>query len=321
MVDNTLLVSEEYELYDAFHEAVQGWTLDFRQLSRPEGNFFLEQITGCQLFVSRALLPASFHQRGVAPPGCRTVSFLAHGSPAASWRWCGESVSHNSLIVMPVGGEFESMSTPGLDSWHLTLPISLLEEVSQVQFQLPLQELMPDDRCFSPNCGPQINQLRDMVRRFRQKIFVGNNPRKAFDIACIEQELARLVLTCLAHGRAETPGENRSKRMRILDHALEQILEHHEENIGVTELVQSTGVSRRTLENAFCDGLGIGPAAYLKALKLNNFHRHLLNADRRRSSVAALAEQSDFNHLGQLAADYQQMFGELPLATLQRQPH
>ncbi|QFU77367.1 helix-turn-helix domain-containing protein [Halioglobus maricola] len=318
MTGGELLVSETYDLYESFSEAVRGWSLDFRQLSRHQGSFFLEQLMGHSLFFSRAYLPSSFHQRGASTPGCRTVSMLVSGSPAAGWRWCGETVSHNSLLVMPVSGEFESFSTPGLDTLHIAVPIAMLEDVAATQFQQPLHELMPEGRCFCPNGGPAMFQLRQTLDRILGIIRSPSAPMQAGELAAREYELACLILSCLAAGGTGTPGSRRGKRMKVLDTSLAYIAAADYDEINVAGLVRQAGVSRRTLENAFQDGLGISPASYLKAIKLNTFSRRLLEADRAEATVATVAREVGFAHLGQLAADYYEMFGERPLATLRR---
>ena len=46
-------------------------------------------------------------------------------------------------------------------------------------------------------------------------------------------------------------------------------------------------------------------------LKLNNLH-HKLHDDKNNSSIASLARESGFWHLGQLYKDYKRFFGVLP---------
>ena len=75
--------------------------------------FYLQQLAGPSVLVSRAYFAPGFYQMGGATPGCRTVSIMVPRSSESRWRWCGESVTAKSLVVMPVGGEFESVSAPG----------------------------------------------------------------------------------------------------------------------------------------------------------------------------------------------------------------
>jgi AraC family ethanolamine operon transcriptional activator len=106
--------------------------------------------------------------------------------------------------------------------------------------------------------------------------------------------------------------------MKALEKAIGIIRWQATDKLRISDLVSQTGVSRRTLESAFQDGIGVSPAAYLKATRLRALNRSLLQAARDESSVANLCQQHGFSHLGQLASDYRAMFGELPSTTLRR---
>ncbi len=58
--------------------------------------------------------------------------------------------------------------------------------------------------------------------------------------------------------------------------------------------------------------------AYVKQKRLESAHRTLLAADPLTTSVTEVATQWGFFHLGRLARDYCQLFGELPSETLKR---
>lgn len=81
--------------------------------------------------------------------------------------------------------------------------------------------------------------------------------------------------------------------------------------LSVAELVAELGVSRRCLQYAFQDALGINPASYLRAERLNRVRRVLGEAD----SVTEAATRFGFWHFGHFACDYRALFGELPSET------
>jgi AraC family ethanolamine operon transcriptional activator len=134
----------------------------------------------------------------------------------------------------------------------------------------------------------------------------------------MEETLASLALSCFQPDGVKSPRGPRSKRMRALAGALELLKPADPGRLGVEELAYRTGVSRRTLEYAFRDGLGVSPSAYLKAWRLQALNRDLLRADPAEVSVAELVCPRGFVHQGQLAADYRNLFGELPSETLRR---
>ena len=312
------LIRQHSDLFEELSELVHGWELDFCQLGRADAPFYLQQVEGPSILISRAFFASSFYQVGSAPPGYRTISMLVPRAGNTSWRWCGESVAPGSLLVMPVGGEFESISAPNFESIHLAIPIPLLEQIAETQFNLPLQSLMPDTRCFCRQGGEPLQSLRSLLKRLTRGPEQVCSPGALWLTPRLEREMAFLVLACLAGGGAELPRGPRSGRMKCLARAIEILNEADSSFMEVGELVSVVDVSRRTLENAFSDGLGVGPAAFLKSRRLHRLNRALLAADPSLESVATVAKAHGFQHLGQLATDYRSLFGELPSATLKR---
>lgn len=310
-----------FELFEQMVESVIGWQLEFRQLGPATNPYWLEQAVSRQMLYSRARFDCHFRQVGVTKYGARTFSLLARGS--SDFRWCGEAVDRSCLLVMPQTGEFESVSSPGFDLHNLTLAQPLLERVAGEQFQLPLQQIIDSERVFCRNAGDALEQLRQMLEtlsaQVRRASLDGGPPAPLNINRRVEETLAYLALACLARGALATPQGPRGKRMKILAAALSIIDSDKGASPSVPELVRKLGVSRRTLENAFRDGLGLSPAAYLKASRLRGLSRNLLLANPSTHSVAELVAAHGFNHQGQLAADYRRMFGELPSATLRRQ--
>ena len=82
----------------------------------------------------------------------------------------------------------------------------------------------------------------------------------------------------------------------------------------VAELSMELGLSRRTLQNACQEIVGLSPVQYLRALRLSEVRRTMA----RSRSVTEVATQFGFWHLSYFARDYHAMFGELPSKTLER---
>ena len=88
----------------------------------------------------------------------------------------------------------------------------------------------------------------------------------------------------------------------------------------VGDLCHGCGVPRRTLNHAFHQVLGMGPATYLRRLRLNQVRRALrqLRASERRTSVKSVALQHGFWHPGRFSSQYKELFGESPLESARR---
>jgi AraC family ethanolamine operon transcriptional activator len=105
-------------------------------------------------------------------------------------------------------------------------------------------------------------------------------------------------------------------RKRVVDRACELMLDHSAEPLSVLQLCSRIGASPRKLGYCFQDVLGISPAKYLRAVRLNNVRRELKAVRDAHTGVQDVAARWGFWHLGQFSLDYKRQFGELPSATL-----
>lgn len=89
--------------------------------------------------------------------------------------------------------------------------------------------------------------------------------------------------------------------------------------IRLDDMVAVSGVSARALFKGFRNFRGVGPMAYLKAVRLDHVHAELGTdppPGKPRRTVSEVAEAWGFNHLGNFAKDYKRRFGERPSDTL-----
>ena len=75
-------------------------------------------------------------------------------------------------------------------------------------------------------------------------------------------------------------------------------------------------MSARTLEYAFQETFGMAPKPWLMKRSLNRVRSELRRARGTETTVADIANDWGFWHMGQFAADYRKMFGKLPSQTL-----
>lgn len=311
-------IRQMFSLFEAFDEAARGWSLDFRQLGPVASPFLLEQVMTGPLIYGRARLGAAFHQQGGSPPGYRTFSILASGS--ADFRWCGDLMTSDCMLVMPENGEFDSYSSPGLDTFHLSLSLDLLQMAALRQLGLPIDAVLGTERVFCRGAGERVLQLRSLLLRYSDALA----EEKAEGAKVVqapegfEYQLAQLAVEILAATSRVSPGESGGRRRQAVTRALDYLQESDGSHLAVSDLVRESGVSRRTLESAFQDALGTSPAYYLKVCRLHALRRSLHRACPESASVAELGKAAGFGHGGQLAADYLRLFGEAPSVTLRR---
>lgn len=133
--------------------------------------------------------------------------------------------------------------------------------------------------------------------------------------ASIFQGLASL---CGLQSRSSRPTSTRLSRHALVARIRDYVLSGKDQPITVPEICSNFYVSRRTLQNAFHDVVGMSPAAYLRMLRLNGVRRMLRDNASRVASVQDAAAEWGFWHMSQFACDYKRMFGELPSESLRR---
>jgi len=103
---------------------------------------------------------------------------------------------------------------------------------------------------------------------------------------------------------------------KVVSRARDYVLSQPDQVISIVDLCEHLHISRRTLQNCFQKVLGVCPGTYLKALRLNGVRRALRNPDSETVTVQDVASAWGFWHMSQFAADYRNMFSELPSETL-----
>lgn len=112
----------------------------------------------------------------------------------------------------------------------------------------------------------------------------------------------------------------RPRRQWIVSEARDYVIANRERPVGVPELCEHLHVSRRTLQYCFQDVLGLAPASYLRAIRLNGARRELCGATPGELTVQDVAAAWGFWHLSQFATDYRKLFGVRPSDTLRTSP-
>lgn len=107
---------------------------------------------------------------------------------------------------------------------------------------------------------------------------------------------------------------------RIILKARTYIETHLARRIRMTDVCEHAATSLSRLERTFRRELDLSPSQYLLAIRLEAVRRALKSASERETSVAHVAHDCGFNHLGRFAAAYRRHFGELPSHTLRAGP-
>lgn len=286
MVQPTILRAR-FSDFDHLSETIRAWDLEIEKLDAAPFQGELLQVFGGDHIVGRGVFSGPLRQRGAPPAGFRTVVLPAHESFSMLWR--GHTIGPNDLMIFPAGGELLALTDARFDVFTL----SFLEADLEPLLHVARGEVVP----LSPT---RATRLRGLLKTTRD--WAGIKP-------LLLNELAQAVSPRDYH-----VGPRDSKRAAAIRATERLVTNRPEEPPTVEEACAAAGVSRRTLEYAFAERLGATPKQFIRSSRLNAVRRLL----RRGVGVGDAANAWGFWHMGQFAADYRRLFGELPSETLMR---
>lgn len=118
---------------------------------------------------------------------------------------------------------------------------------------------------------------------------------------------------------SDLPDRGGTTRPPTVVEAVDLIEDHPEWDHTVDSLADEVGTSRRSLERAFRKHMGMSPWKYVKAVRLRKARDQLRAADPHKLTVGEVARRCGMTH-SQFSAEYQRIYGEAPVQTLQASP-
>ncbi|RJG56020.1 AraC family transcriptional regulator [Sphingobium terrigena] len=133
----------------------------------------------------------------------------------------------------------------------------------------------------------------------------------------IEDTLKRLLLAAVPHNHSDlfdgpTPGPAPYYVRRVEEY----VRAHAEDPISLTDLIDVSGVSARSLHTGFRRFRDATPMGYLKNYRLARARAALRGGAESGLSVTQVALNCGFTHLSKFAHDYYERYGERPSETL-----
>jgi len=300
------VVSLEFSDFDPFREHLRGWDTDPVQLGAGQ----------LQLCWSELKLP-DFGIAGLALNRRSTdISAVDDG-----WLvfticlrpqiWCGLEVRPGSLLIAAPGRDYRSFLPAGFSTLEIALPELVLDDLG-----FPCGGIKPT--AFPPEeCVLRLEpRLAASFERLTRQLAVpvGAGPSEPLTTSWALATQGRvLVLLTRALRKSRNRDFRRAPRYDLAHAAFRLIEANMGENLTVRDLVQTLGVTRRALEYSFSSVLGISPARYLLARRLNGVRQDLLTTPWEGVTTAAL--RNGFHHLGRFSGQYRRFFGELPSQT------
>ena len=304
---------ESHYLHDLsiLHE---GRDIQLEQLKASGEKSHVELYRTPQVVYQRWRYACAYEQQLSSGEGFRSFGLV---EPGRSMPWAFDQfVADDVLFVFSHEQAMKASAPSGCSGHSISLAEGFLADLARQTCHVAIESLMPSAGLYLPSAS-KLKVIREELRKWRELLACGASTRSAI-IARREESLGLALIDAFFDAKMliTRPLIKSEHSMR---RALEFIHDSELENISALDLCKYSGCSQRTLEKTFLKRFGITPKKYVKFLRLARVRHGLRSFDAQDSgSIIELAGVQGFWHMGQFAADYRSIYGELPSETLAR---
>jgi AraC-like DNA-binding protein len=293
--------------------SVQEWKQTYSQLTSGSLQSSLQQLSGERFQVFRERINQRVVQNGEAPRGriCFAVPLAVSGAA----RMQGREANDSSVFVLHGGDEFMFHMPMGMDLLAITFEQATFERAIAAAPQPDeLSTLLKQPVLQVP--AARLHDSRDrLLTLFRQMVMSADleatETEQALEAALISEMVG--LLSDPACDKGQRHGSSTGSYIVEKCHRL--TVNDRLNPPSVIDLCQRLRVSRRSVQNGFRSVTETTPIHYIRCIRLNGVRRELLGTRSADLSIGDAAARWGFFHLSHFAADYQQLFGELPSQT------
>ncbi|ROM83117.1 AraC family transcriptional regulator [Pseudomonas brassicacearum] len=291
---------------------VQEWNQDYNQLTAGLAESSLMQLTTARCHVFREQINQRVVQHGVAPRGkmCFAVPITVPGST----RMQGREVDDSSLFFLHGGEEFMFHMPMGMELLSITFEREWFEQaLAQTASAKEISQLLrqPVIRVSSQRFA---HARRRLLAVFSQAL--AHEELDSAGDPALEQAMLGELLQLMTDPACDKQQRIASSTRSFIVEKCHRLATAEMINVpSVNELCQRLQVSRRTVQNSFRSVAETTPLNYLRSVRLNGVRRTLMSTPASHLSIGDAAAQWGFYHLSHFAAEYQELFAELPSRT------
>ncbi len=299
---------EDFHAIEVLHEhlAMVGWAVEYRQLEAGQ----LEARLACREADGIVLAQTAVSHRVVGSSRSPDDMFtIAMSDSRNTLLLNGRSINQDGFIVIPPKTDVHVSSIGG--GWNV---VSMLMPVDR--FAEHMETVHDNHSLLETNEITLFEQPKAVIEPLRRMVSAALLPRPGRQAHAVEESdfAAESSKLLGSSGLEKSTGDpyRRLKKHRIVVRAKEYIHEHLTEAIHVTDLCKYCGVSLSTLERIFTRELGLTPNGYIQAARLHEARHALQNTNGEDVTIADIAMNSGFTHMGRFSRRYHAHFGRLP---------
>ncbi len=294
---------------------ISDWAEQYQQISPGSFTGNLHQVQFGKTQVFSETVSQRVHEMRSAWPGSLVLAVVRNGSEPLRWRGRLAGVKdvacfsgHQEFdIVVPASSEILAVAVDSADFHDYADAVSADEVLSSSP---GFPQLISSPVQHSPLVGllDASLQIAAEAPHLLQHIQTQKSLREAFydQLIGLREDRRQAAVSLNASGRST-----------LVSAVREYAQAQSGEVPSVADLCRVFGVSRRSLQYAFEEVVGVNPVTYLRALRLNAVRRAIKTVETD-VPVMEIAARWGFWHPSYFTASYKKLFGELPSATRQR---
>lgn len=290
-------------------QALQGWTQHYSQLQpgRFTGELREFGVPGIRLI--RETTNLRLHQH-TAPPPDTLVLGVPMVSSAPS-RFEGKPVGAGDVILFRGAAVCDFLCSGPMSILAVAIDLPLL---TASRSPTPNAEALQSGTFLAAHAPALRNELNWLLAERQPGADILRHA--SVHLAILDRccQIVEQITTTVVGERLLPP----SQRQTLVNRVRDYVAGRPDDVLSVAQIAQGVGVTTRMLEYSFADVMGMSPTAYLRVIRLNAARRALRVADPGQTTVAEIAMDHGFWHLGRFSTYYSQMYGEKPSDTLKR---
>jgi AraC family transcriptional regulator, ethanolamine operon transcriptional activator len=304
-----------HSLDDAMR-AMRGWQLEIMQMSPGRIDYSLSMLQVGPIQIFREKTDKMLLKRGLSWPGSLVFS-LAVNAEGTGWLSGHEVDPQISLMVD--GQRLPEILTPrALDLVYIAVDRQWLATrvADRGHGQLADRIRSCSSIALWHDRGARLDRLFTCLFEEGPCVAAAQSEISP-DLSLAESlVLDHLIAALTSPHKVESMRDTSNKQ--LIDRARMLLMENTSEPPTVAEVATHLGISRRHLQTCFNRSVGLSATEFVRAERLNRVRQALCDARRegRLISIGDVAAAWGFWHLSRFAADYRDMFGELPSETL-----
>jgi AraC-like DNA-binding protein len=295
-----------------YEQIVQPWELCNTPLERGDFGYRIRYLQTPAITLYEEQFDLHCRVRGLSPPGVFTFTVpLCHGTDSTCWKepWCRSGFS----ATLPGGVD----ATLAAGQTHL---IALVNR-SLLRSHLPAELVNSLDQAARHHLLPVTSLEVERFGKWLLALLDGMNHRPQLlqypaVMQSLEEDLIYRLANVVQLPSTNTTRQDSAKCRTGLERALEFLRVADLSSLTIPQLSEAAGISLRNLEYAFRKTFDLTPIGFIRLQRFHAARQQLTAASPGQTTVAQVAYDNGFYHLGRFSADYQRLFGELPSKTL-----